>query len=239
MESLSSCLSSHAACVGNECENLGKAKRKGLFKTKVLLSYDLDNGWTCKKLNFFKLFVRKAFGYYQSTHLERVIRGFNRSAAKNCIYDSALDQDSQVLIPKFDHRIHAIWSKKRQKPFPKEVFFTKNGSVIQTYFEARNLSKHAMHQYNNMSRLIAEKKELSTEEVANLEREVKAFTEDLSEFLTFFISDVETRKKTIQSHTELISENFAKLKEKEIEPPVFQYLILRIIQTSMEKKKNP
>ena len=238
MVSLFSCLQGYSQAIGNECQKLGKTEGKGLFRKKILMSYDMDKGWKCVKLNLMQLFFRRAFGSYQSTHLDTIVRGWNRSIKKECIFDNTKDESSQNLVSKFDCKIHDIWSKTYQKPFPTEIFFNaKNHSFVETVTEGKNLSRHVMNQYANIE-LIAEDKNFNIKNTSSLEREVKELVEDLPELITFFVSNPTLREKRINFSKKIILDNLEKLKNKEIELPELEYLILAVIQKSTEPEKK-
>jgi len=235
---LSSCLRGQIQLTGDTCQKLGQAERKGLFKKKTFMSYDMDKGWACVKLNAFQLFVRKIFGSYQSTHLDRVIRGFNRTTKKNCIDDEASKANAADLVRNFDARMHAIWSKKYpKKSFPEIFFDTKNFSFIGTYTESKCLLRHTRNQYNAIEQL-TKKEGLNTEEFAQLEKKVKDLVEDLPEFIAFFASSRPELKEKFKNFPTLILENLEKFKNKEIKAPVLEYLILKVFQECIESKKK-
>lgn len=71
MKTLSDCLSTNKKLLGDHYSKLGVAEGKGLFKHKVLLSYDKKTGWDVLRLNFIQLLFRK-LGFYRSTRLENI-----------------------------------------------------------------------------------------------------------------------------------------------------------------------
>jgi hypothetical protein len=225
---LSNRLSMHESLIADEYKQLGKIEGSGLFRKKIFISYDRDEGFNCVKLNLIQLFLRNAFGLYYSTHVDTIVRGWNRST-------KGLDKPQNSLISKFDEKIRTIWEKTYHKDFPSTIFFNST-SLVKTYAEGRSLGNHVMKQYEDIKKLLLDEKFNADDK--NLEQKISEFIEDSEELVAFFDSDQKRREHTVNKIKKFVLENFDKLKKGEIDSPVFKYLILFILQKVLEDAKK-
>ncbi|MBA2729057.1 MAG: hypothetical protein H0U49_12905 [Parachlamydiaceae bacterium] len=156
MISLSTCIKKQSNMIGKECQNLGKKTGGSFFGKKVLISYDNKEGWKCVELTFFQLFLRKAFGFYESTHMFNVVKEYNQVHKTQC-FQARIDPE---LMEKFDLKIHEIWSKAYHSAFPKKVWSPQ---------EIRNL----------ITRI---KVEFAKETITDVKRAAKDFAVNLPDF---------------------------------------------------------
>lgn len=227
---LSRTLAQNSSVVGNHCENIGKYEGSGLFRKKILISYDRDKGWNCVKLNRFVLFFRDVFGFFPSTHLDHVARGFLRSKNHTVVINQKLDPTAENLVLDFDKRIHDLWNRSHasKTPFPENVFFNNNSS-FSLFQEANLLQKHFKKQYQEIVKDLGEENNDSK----TLELRVKEFVEDLPE-LSIFINP-EIPQYVINISKKTILDNFDQLKKNEITSFFFRGIILGVIK----KLQNP
>lgn len=97
---LTECLVKHNSLIGPVCNGLGKSRGSFFGRTKVMLSFSDKKGWNILKLNLCQLFLRKVFGAYSSTHLNRVTKKINE-------IDLAPNEAACQA------RIQTLWTKKK------------------------------------------------------------------------------------------------------------------------------
>jgi hypothetical protein len=101
---LSACLESNRALLGPSCENLGKTVGGGGFWSycKIYLSFDDQNHWKIEQLNIFSVILRNVFGFFTSTHSNKI-----KNEIKKIITNP---EESEAVL-----QIQSVWN--RHNPF--------------------------------------------------------------------------------------------------------------------------
>lgn len=236
MQSLSNAIQKNSQIFGNNCENLGKYEGSGIYKKKLFITYDRDAGWNYVKLNLLELFLRKAFGFFQSTHLDTVARGVIRSRLHENISKIKIDKKGEDDVSKFDKRIHDLWTKTYKSPFPENVVFdnTKH-SFRKAMAEVKSIERHTKKQYEDISKLLPDNEKFNPKNEAELDQKVNEFIADLPEFFNFFNDKEYATEEKIIKLQKLIEEYYNKIKTNEKSAEEFKYLILSVLVKSAKK----